>query len=254
GAFSLLGGAPGLGRLGAAAALAGDRTTALTLARGKDGWGLTVPVSTEADLTRVDDLTSKLAGLEVGKFVAASAPPAELEKKYSLGVPALQATLTFADKEKKPRTLLVGREGEGGFYAKLADAPEVFVIDRALHDLIDRDALAYRPAQLWQVSAGEEIVKFRIHKAGQEEYRLERKGDDWQVAGPFTVAAPREVVDRLIKTLSSPKAETYRAHQAVDLKPFGLDKPEVKVTLTTRSGKEHGLLVGSATTGGRFAK
>src|SRR5262249_6082702 len=94
GAFSLLGGAPGLGRLGPVAALAGDRTTSLTLARGKDGWGLTVPVSTEADVTRVDDLTGKVAGLEVVKFVSASATPAELEKKYGLGVPALRATLT----------------------------------------------------------------------------------------------------------------------------------------------------------------
>src|SRR5262249_37899816 len=149
--------------------------------------------------------------------------------------------------------LLVGREGEGGFYARLADAPEVFVLDRALHDLLDRDALAYRPSELWQVSPGEN-VKFAIHKGGQEGDRLGGKGDGWQVAGPFTVGAPREVVDRLIKTLSSPKADAYRAHQAADLKPFGLDRPQVKVSLTTKSGKEYGLLVGAPTASGRFAK
>src|SRR5262249_45964378 len=121
--------------------------------------------------------------------------------------------------------------------------PEIFAIGSDLRDPLDRDSLAYRPADLWQIEPGDEIVKLRIHKAGQAPYQLVRKGEDWQGIGPFTVAAPREVVDKLLAALRNPKAEEYRAHAVTDFKPFGLDAPEVTVSVTTKKGKEHSLVI-----------
>ena len=130
----------------------------------------------------------------------------------------------------------------------------MFAVGSDLVGQLERDSLAYRPATLWQVAGGDEIVRLRIHKAGQAEYELIRMGDEWQVAGPFTVAAPREVVDKLTAALQSPKAEEYRAHTATDFAPFGLASPRVKVTLTTKMGKQHSLWIGSETTAGAVGK
>jgi hypothetical protein len=249
---------PSLARLGPAAALPADRTTGLVLQRGPSGWTLTAPVKSEADDTKVNDLADRLGKLEVLAWVAGSATPAELHAKYGLAVPPLSVTVRFSGDKKPARTLHVGKQrtGEPGYFARLEGQPEIFAVAADVRTLLNHDALFYRPSTLWQVAGGDDVVKLRIAKAGQEEYRLERKGDDWQVAGPFTVKAPREVVDRLVQALQAPRAEEYRAHSATDYAPFGLAEPEVKVTVTTKSGKLHTLWVGKETTGkpGRFAR
>jgi hypothetical protein len=244
--IGLIGGMPDFSKLAAVAALAGDRTMEVALARTSDGWSLTAPVKATADSAKVDDLVGRLSKLDVATFAADKATPAELQKKYGLGVPALSVTVSFSDKKKPARTIHVGKPHPFGlgYFARLEGAPEVFVLGHDLYGLLDRDSLAYRQRTLWQVDADDEIVKLNIHKSGQDPYQLVRKGEEWQVSGPFTVTAPAAVVDKLTAALRSPKAEQYLVHESKEPAAFGLDKPEVKVTLTTKKGKEHSLLVG----------
>jgi hypothetical protein len=257
-ALGLLGLPNGYAGLGAAGVLASNRAMDLALARASDGWALTSPVKAEADAGKVNDLADKLGKLEVLAFVANSADAAELQTRYGLGLPALSVTVSFTGGKKPSQTLHIGkiRQGAPGYFARLEGAPEVFVIGSELRDQLDRDSLDYRPGTLWQVLGGDEIVKLRIAKAGQEEYQLVRKGDGWQVTGPFTVAAPREVVDKLTSALQAPKVDEYRVHAAKDFAPFGLASPEVKLTLTTKKGKEHSLSLGARPPDGvgRYAK
>jgi hypothetical protein len=259
GAVGLMTTPPTMARLGPVVAALADDSMGLTLQHGSDGWKLAAPVKAEADATKASDLADRLGKLEVLAWVAEQTAPAELQTKYGLGVPALSVTIGFSDAKKPPRTLQVGksRTGSSGYYARLEGQPEVFAIAGDLLPLLQRDSLAYRPSSLWQVAGGDEVVKLQIAKAGQAEYSLQRKGDDWEVAGPFTVKAPREVVDKLVQALQFPRVQEYRAHTASDYSPFGLATPEVKVTLTTKSGKSHTLLVGKETTKGtpgRFAR
>jgi hypothetical protein len=242
---------PGYSKL-SALALAAQETHPggfVALQRTPSGWSLTAPVKAEADGGKANDLADKLGKLEVLTFVADKAEGKQLQGHYGLGIPAVRVTVSFADVKKKPRTLLIGRQRPGapGYFAKLEDAPEIFAVGSDLHDQLERDSLAYRPGTLWQIDAGDDIVKLRIHKAGQEEYQLERKGEKWQVSGPFTVAAPRAVVDKLTTALQAPKAEEYRAHSVTDFAPYGLASPEVKLTVTTKKGKQYALSVGRPT-------
>ncbi|MFO0843975.1 MAG: DUF4340 domain-containing protein [Gemmataceae bacterium] len=107
------------------------------------------------------------------------------------------------------------------------------------------------PSELWQVPPGDEVVRFSVAKAGQAPYQLSRQGDAWQVTGPFTVAAPAGVVDRLTTALQSPRAEEYRAYPAGDLAAYGLAKPAVTLTLETKAGQKHTISLGAAATGGK---
>jgi hypothetical protein len=257
-ALGVLGLANRYGTLGAAGVLATNRSMGLALQRGSEGWTLTAPVKAEADAGKVNDLADRLGKLEVLAFVADRASDKELQTRYGLGVPALSVKVNFTGDRKSARSLDVGkiRQGAPGYFARLEGAPEIFVIGSELRDQLDRDSLEYRPGTLWQVAGDDEIVKLRIAKAGQPEYQLERKGDDWQVTGPFTVAAPREVVDKLTAALKAPRALEYRVHTAADFSPFGLTRPEVQLTLTTKKGKEHALWVGADApeSAGRYAR
>jgi hypothetical protein len=255
---AMLAAMPGSANLGAVAriVMGNHRGGFLALQRTPSGWSLTAPVKAEADGGKVQDLAERIGKLEVLGFVAGKAEGKELQGQYGLGVPMLSVTVSFTDAKKKPRTLLVGRmrPGAAGYFAKLEDAPEIFAIAGDLYNLLDRDSLAYRPGTLWRIDSDDPIVKLRIHKAGQDEYQLIRKGEQWEVTGPFTVSAPSGVVDKLTAALQSPKAEEYRTHTATDFSPFGLANPEVKLTLTTKKGKEHSLWVGRPTRTGPSGK
>ncbi len=187
--------APGYSKLGAiaGAVLEPTQDSYLALRKTASGWSLTAPVNTEADTIKANDLVDRLGKLEVLTFVADRAEGKEVQGRYGLGVPALRVTVSFLDKKKPARTLLVGRmrPGAPGYFAQLEGSPEIFAIGGDLHKQLDRDSLAYRPGTLWQIAGNDEIVKLSIHKAGQAEYQLVRKGDQWQVTGPFTVSAPR---------------------------------------------------------------
>ena len=71
------------------------------------------------------------------------------------------------------------------------------------------------------------------------------QGTTWQVSGPFTVAAPTDVVEKLAGALIAPHAIEYRALTVTNPVEFGLAQPAVKLTLTTKAGKEHTLWVGT---------
>jgi len=233
-----------LADLASVTVLHGDQK--LTLNQEAGAWKLTAPFQADVDSTKVQDVVRSLAPLETKEYVTLSAPMEDLEVKYGLGKPEVTFTVSLADKTKPARTFQVGkaRSGKGGYYARQADDSAVFILDAGVHEALKRDSLSLLPAQLWQTTP-EEIATVKIHKKGQPEYRLSRKDAGWQIAGPFDAAASAPLVEQVLQGLASPQCESYKVHDAKDLKPYGLDAPALTVTVVTRDGKEHRLLVGA---------
>ncbi len=202
-----------------------------TLEKEKDAWRLTAPVKADADTGRANNLTDDLSRLEVVEFVEEPFKAEELDTKFGLSEAATRATMTFTDKERKPQTLVVGkqREGKTDYYAKLEDGAEVFVVGKSLRDDLDRESLAYRPLDLWKLEA-EDIAEVRVRR-GDEEHRLKRDGTNWRVAEPFEAPVPADHVKSLAEDLARPRAERYVVHAAKDLKEYGLDPPALRLTL-----------------------
>lgn len=225
------------------------------LEKDKEAWRLTAPVQADADSGRASNLAGDLSRLEVVEFVEDAVKPDELEKKFGLGATALRATVTLTDKDKKPHTLLVGRQRDGktDFYAKLEAAPEVFAVRKELHDDLDRDSLAYRPLDLWKLD-GDDLAELRVRR-GDEEHVLKREGSSWKVAAPFEAAVPPDQARSLADDLGRLRAERVVAHTAKDLQEYGLDQPALRLTLVPKvagdkpkepTPKERILLVGKS--------
>ncbi len=233
-----------------------------TLERDNDAWRLTRPVKAEMDAAKVDQLADSLGRLEVVEYVNQTPKKSDLETQYGLGKPSLTVKVEFRDKKKPPQVLHIGkaRGRKAGYFAQVADTPgelsPVFAVSSEMHNELVRDALSYRPLTLWQVQP-EEIVSLRIHKAGQKAYSLTRSAGAWKIAGPFEANALVESVRRITAELGAPKVESYKVHEAKDLATYGLDKPDLTLTLTTKDKKEHTLLIGKPTAeegGSRFGK
>jgi hypothetical protein len=243
----------------------------------KDTWQLTSPVKVEADQAVANKLAGDLGRMEAADFIANEGKKEDLDKVYGLGQPGLSATVSFTTKDKKPQTLEVGKQrgDKPEFFAKLASSPAVFVIKKELRDALDQNSLAYRPKQLWKLSA-EDISELHVQKEGQNEH-LKREGSTWRILEPFQADALPNQVDKILKALAAPNCVRFETHLAKELKTYGLDKPYLRVAVTSAefSGaeeketekkenakakekpKEHVLLIGQPTATGastRFAK
>jgi hypothetical protein len=230
------------------------------LERGKDGWRLVKPVTAQADAVKADGLVSSLAGAEALEFADEGLRPADVEVKYGLARPAVVVHLEFTDKTKPARTLEVGKHrpgGQPGRYARLAEAAAqapVFVLPDDVASALDRDSLAYRPAQLWQLPP-DDVASVRVRREGEPEYSVRREGEAWRVSGPFEAPARADAAAALASELAAPQATAYKAHEAKDLAPYGLDRPPLSVAVAEKDGKEHTLLLGKpAGKDGRYAR
>jgi len=219
-------------------------------------WQLAAPVVAEADPVKMRTLAAVLGRLGAIAFVSDTPTDEELAR-FGLAKPAVSATLTFSTEGKQPRTLQIGAQKPGAneFYAKMSDAPAVFLIPKIVVDDLDRDSLAYRPLQIWQLQPGD-VTSLRIDKQAQPAYKLERDAGKWKLTGPFDATVSSAQVDPLLGSFVNLKAERFEAHQLKDLPTYGLDKPFLALTVN-EGAKVRTLLIGKptekdATT--RFAK
>ncbi len=209
-----------------------------------------------ADAGKATTLINDLSRLEVGEYVNDAPTPEDLAK-YGLSAPALSATLTFTDPALRAKTLQLGkpREGKPEVYARLADGPGVFAVREAIKTALDQPSLAYRPLQLWQV-APEAVTAIEVQRGG-EKYRISRDGAGWKLTGPFDAPASMQAAQGLVDQLAALRVERYESHNAADTAKYGLDKPDLKVTVFAQGTEPHGLVIGNpaaADVKSRFAK
>jgi hypothetical protein len=213
----------------------------------KEGvWSQTAPSPAKIESDKVEQLAGDLARLETAEFVVNEPKGEELDKSFGLAKPEIMVTLTFADAKEPSRTLKLGkpRVGKDDSFARLDDGP-IFALKKDIRELIDRDALSYRPAQAWQVQA-ENIAELRIKKAG-EAFSVSKDAGLWRVTGPFTAHARPDYVEAIADELAQLKSEKYVAQIKNDLAKFGLDKPYLEIEVISRgvakltpAGKEKG--------------
>ncbi len=79
-----------------------------------------------------------------------------------------------------------------------------------------------------------------------QEILLEKDSEDkWQIVKPITFPADQPEVESLLSSIGSMKVERVVEEKAQDLKAYGLDQPEIKVSVKLKDREEH-LLFGDA--------
>lgn len=225
-------------------------------------WSLEAPAKAKADTAKAATLAADFAKLEAAEFIYFTPTPEELAK-CGLDAAKLKATITWKDEAKKPpRTLLIGnpREGRPEVYAKFADSAEVFTLPQSVKDAIDQPSLAFRPLQLWHLTAAR-VTRIGIERPG-ESFSLLRDDGFWKIAGPFAATAYLPAVQPILETAASLRADRFEAYQG-DLSQYGLNPPALTLRVTLKGDKpdaptaEKVVLLGKAVADGqpaRFAK
>jgi len=88
-----------------------------------------------------------------------------------------------------------------------------------------------------------DVVRLEVKKGGKSLVAA-REGGPWKLVEPVQGAADSDEVKRLVDGLLDRQTDFLMEQAPKDLKPFGLDKPSLEVSLTAKSGDRRTLLVG----------
>jgi Domain of unknown function (DUF4340) len=209
------------------------------------GWKITAPETLKADTGAVNNMLWKIRDLRAVGFLAeeAAAIPRYLAR------PELTVKL-WEEGAKEPRVLLLAatRETRGGQPAAAAavagQGPVMLVEGKALAE-IGRTPADLRDKILLPAFEMNDVKRARLVAAGKP-LVVERKGEkDWQMVEPSRGATKERKVDDFLLGLKILRWTEIASPRGDDAARFGLDKPEMEVSLLKGDGAEIiGLLVG----------
>lgn len=216
---------------------AGDVTT---LVKDGDDWRITSPVTAPAAALEVSTLTSILESLELVRIVDDT--PASLSP-YGLDPPRMEIEVTSTVEEQSGHLLIGDRTPTGdNLYAMRQGESQVFLIpsvqepsfNKSTFDLRDKSIVGFARDQVTGLTVEGIDGQFRMAKAD----------GSWALTQPVAARADNGTAEALVGRLETSQMKSVAVDGATpdDLTEYGLDSPEVSITL---DGADATLLLGS---------
>jgi hypothetical protein len=158
---------------------------------------------------------------------AGLAPP---ELTVTLGSLGTAGTKTGAQDDKSVTVLIGGKKGEGEFYVKKADAPQVFLVKKYNLDRIATRPMEFRDKTLCDLT-GAELTEIAV-SAGDRSYILSKRGADWKATKPAKLEVDSAKVNPIVGAFKDWKGNGFAEDQS--LKGNGLAKP--KAVISAKAG------------------
>ncbi len=217
-----------------------------TLEKRGDAWHITSPVQAKADKLTVDSITSQLQTAKFKAELEENPDEATLEK-YGLKAPQFTVTAfgyvpeengQGADDPSRRRevTLHGGIENtfDGSVYVMRNAEKKVYVgegglrwaLEKTTYDLRDKEVLAFEPQQVKSIEL----------KSKANQYRLERDGEKWRLARPFSTLADATAVATMLSGLKAERAVAFPSDTPEARKSFGLEPALIDATFQLEGG------------------
>lgn len=231
---------------------------AVVLEREDQGWVLTQPFRSVADIAEVRQLVDVLNSWSISEFVEDGVDPQAPGKPYGLEAPRWTVSIEQREGDRS-RTLLLGAAGppdsvtgQPQIYVARAGDRSVCLASAQVLELLDRDPDVYRHRLLFSNLPPElSRVEIELPGAGGESGRLvvaELQDGNWTVRagddGPYPVDA--SWFQGFTEQLRQGAIGTHQPVTVSDrqnLQQFGLDRP-IRIVLTPLQGEAEEILVG----------
>ncbi|MFN3467139.1 MAG: DUF4340 domain-containing protein, partial [Candidatus Brocadiales bacterium] len=197
---------------------------------------ITQPVNVLADRDAVKGFLDVLKELEIQNFVSNKS---ENLATYGLDQPEADITITLKD-EPKPIKLQLGKKDERGIlcYVKRTGGEPVFAAKaEKLHEPATRGYLAFRDKLVLEFNR-DKAKKLVVERDGKH-FLLEKgagQEERWFLKEPLEVEADEDIINNIVWALSFLKADRHVEDGPTDLKPYGLDAPRLRATITYGKG------------------
>jgi len=228
----------------------GDVTEVSRETPGADRWNVTSPFTAVADGNAASAIANSLASLEISRVVVEENENADLSL-FGLSEPVF--TVAF-ETEGEPESLVVGDETPTGSdrYANIRGTTRVFLIASFLESTLNRTSFDLRDRSLLEFNGSD--VGGLVIEQDTSTIRFGKDEGEWRVTDPISARADFGIVEGLVGRIGSAEMvaverESVDTTQESDLEPFGLDDPQVTVTVEG-GDEEHVLLIGDESQAG----
>lgn len=203
----------------------------------EEAWEITSPAKAKADRSQIDEILRKLQELRADQFV--SDEPEDLAV-YGLTQPVIQAIIYTGGAE--PERLLVGKKTGDSVYVKTASGGSVYLVNARIVDDLSKKPLDLHDRQVMKF-AKEDVKRIEL-KYGDSNIACVKQERDWRLVEPIRETAKNYVVDDMLQKLADLKTERFVAERAARLSEYGLDQPDVEMTVIFRDVSKKTLQVG----------
>jgi hypothetical protein len=213
---------------------AGQVVTAAAV-KGADEWQLTAPLSVPADREALNGLLEKLRSAKIKEFVT-DAPKSLAE--YGLDRPT-RITLGMGEEASRTaRTLRVGTvvPEKKGIYAQREGESTVLLLDDDLGKSIPVSAMALRDKTVFAYDRSKlERVELDSPKG---KVALALQDGKWRITAPVALRADEGAMSQVLFKARDLRAKDFVAEDAKRLAAYGLDKPQIRITVWEKEAKE----------------
>jgi hypothetical protein len=198
-------------------------------------WQIVAPVPAPAAESEVIGLTSALGQMEIVRVIDEN--PADL-KEYGLETPRIEVEFKSGESKPSGRILVGGKTPTGAsLYARRNDEKRVFLIADFQDSSLNKSTFNLRDKGLIKI-ARDKVDGVEVNVSGKT-IQFAKVGSDWKITKPIAARADFSSVEGLLGRIETAQMKSIVTDQASpeDLKKYGLDKPEVTVTINQGSAR-----------------
>jgi len=188
-------------------------------------WNITHPLVLKGDDGVINQLLLSLEEAQISSVV--DEEPKNLED-YGLKNPSFKVVMRFKTGESK--TILMGNPNPIGqdAYLKLADEKRVLLsmvtknqVNVPLNKLRNPLLFEFAPRNITAVDL----------KYGKDNQQLVKKGEHWKLTAPVNAQGDADEISNFINSIRTERIETFISEKPENLVSFGLQSPDIVVTL-----------------------
>jgi len=198
---------------------------------GEDEWNLEAPIQAPASKFEVDALRDAITGIHYVKEYAKGASGRPGEKVTGLDRPV--ATVKMLAGDKVALEVRIGsRVPTGtGNYLHTAGSDTIYVSKKDLKAQLNKRMDRYRDRRVMKFDLKD--VK-RVQVEGVRNFELVRNEDkSWVLETPLRGRADKAKAEGVARALSNLYVDKFKDDEPISDKPYGLDAPQLKVTVQT---------------------
>ncbi len=227
------------------------RVSPVVCSKDADGtWLMEKPVEDKGDKGKIDNFLIRLKDGKAKEFIDEA--PKSLAK-YGLHRPYLKVSLWSGDEMAKKSLIIGDRAPDGLLYAKDVDKSQVIKADSSFVKFMDISSYDFRNKNVIEFSRSE-IDKIEIFYPDSLIVCQKNPGGDWRITAPVVEPARSPKLGRMMAKLLSEEAQEFISEHPKTLKPYGLDRPEIRVKFWEKGDIAAEIMIGKKINTSVYAK
>jgi hypothetical protein len=206
----------------------------MELEKKADHWEIVKPLRARGNDQKIGDLLAQVTTALIQQFVAE-----DRGDLHPYGLTEPRGSITLFGPDDKPGTpgqmLQIGgvpEQAKDQVYVRFAPRNAVYTVPKKIEEILAAKPADLRDRHLVRLDTNI-LDRITIEAAGKTKTVLARKAEGWIIANRDNQPANASEVSRLLELLKNEQVTQFVEDVASDLPKYGLDKPQLQVTLSS---------------------